>query len=1190
MIRLKRRIEQLLNGVFEYGTASLVVLPEELAVSVEPGRTARGSFWIESSDDKKVKGFLYSSSPRLLIEPAEFQGIRNEIHYQVDGNGFPDGGVERGAITICSELGESSLPFVLTGQKRADGAEQELPLAHPDELAALAQQDFRQAYRCFIQPGYRQLLGQQAPELGGLYDALAQPSLSYQTLEEFLIGAGYKEPIELSVDRCSIQLAGLGEPVAEKLVLTKSTWGFGKIDIESDAKFVRPEKKLVATDEFAGSTYELRLVIDTNLMHGGKNFARVTLSTPYQKLCVEVTASCGEAESAGRQNHICKIMQKKLENLYIGFRLKKMDLPTWVERSVNVIGSYHRLGGEDVFADLFLLQLYFADGKKQKAIKLLEAVESRRERLNTPERYGFYLYMTTFFYQEAAYVDRVEEEIRSLFYRDQTNWVLQWILLYLQESLLNDDGAKYEAVAEQFRYGCRSRIMYLEAYQLLRENPFLMRHIGSFELQLLRFAAKEKVLTAQLLRQAANLTSHYGKYSRQLFAVLVAGYEMYPSEDLVKAICLLLMKGERRDAEAFSWYEKGVACGLRITGLYEYYMESALDPDLLAMPQIIRMYFAYDTTLDYRKRAAIYRRIIENQESDPQTYRTYRPAIERFAADQLELGRMTDDLAVIYRAFLRKSTLTRQMAEQLVRLLFTYEITCTSPEMQSVTVHSACLVQEQSAVLTNGRAQIAIYDPDSVLVLENRAGERYTAGMLTGQRKLIDSEQMLEWCMSLIPEHTGIVLFVCRSCVKEGLVNRNTLPYLRQGSARREFADAFRDVLRKEILTYYTAHPREDTLPEFLDEIAYLDYVKVDKAALITLLAEEGRCNEAFALLDVYGAEGIPLLQLVRICSRMVLDLEFAENRMLLSLCYSCFESGKYNDKLLRYLLLYYEGPVEEMERVWDAARGFDLDTMLIEEKILMMLLFTRSHTQGSEQVFESYRKKMGRKKLCRAYMNLKAYEYFVQGNPVADCVFRYIEQDYGRLYEKNRVREQEEVCRLALLQYYSGKPDLSETQRRYGAQLLEEFNAKGMRFAFWSRFDRELLAPYQMDGRVFVEYVTNPAAVVSICYRRRGADEEYVKETVKNCFEGIFVKEFTLFYGDELECFFEEEGEGEAKRTGLRILTAGAGEREQMSQQYELVNRIAKAESDGDEAALDEQLDNYLLLEYLSKEIFTLV
>ena len=231
----------------------------------------------------------------------------------------------------------------------------------------------------------------------------------------------------------------------------------------------------------------------------------------------------------------------------------------------------------------------------------------------------------------------------------------------------------------------------------------------------------------------------------------------------------------------------------------------------------------------------------------------------------------------------------------------------------------------------------------------------------------------------------------------------------------------------------------------------------------------------------------------------MVLELEFGENPMLVSLCYHCFASGKYDDKLLRYLLLYYEGPVHEMERIWYAAIQFDLDTMLLEEKIMTMLLFTRSGTQGSERIFESYLRKMGRRKLCRAYVNLKAYEYFVKGVPVADCVFAYMEREYTYLEERGRIAEQEEVCRLALLQYYAKAVELSKERRARAAKLLEEFSAKGMRFSFWQRFDAKLLRPYQMEGRVFVEYVCDPKSRVSINYRIRGREDSYTKEDVKD-------------------------------------------------------------------------------------------
>ena len=93
----------------------------------------------------------------------------------------------------------------------------------------------------------------------------------------------------------------------------------------------------------------------------------------------------------------------------------------------------------------------------------------------------------------------------------------------------------------------------------------------------------------------------------------------------------------------------------------------------------------------------------------------------------------------------------------------------------------------------------------------------------------------------------------------------------------------------------------------------------------------------------------------------------------------------------------------------------------------------------------------------------------------MAASVFQYIEREYEYLEPKERIEEQEEVCRLALLQFYAKQVELTKEQRARTEKMLKEFGADGLRFAFWQRFDQELLAPYQMEGRVFAEYVCNP-------------------------------------------------------------------------------------------------------------------
>ncbi len=65
----------------------------------------------------------------------------------------------------------------------------------------------------------------------------------------------------------------------------------------------------------------------------------------------------------------------------------------------------------------------------------------------------------------------MEEQVSSLFLQNPENWKLQWFLLYLQENLMVHPAEKLEAILQQYVRGCRSRIMYLEAYHTIEKSP-----------------------------------------------------------------------------------------------------------------------------------------------------------------------------------------------------------------------------------------------------------------------------------------------------------------------------------------------------------------------------------------------------------------------------------------------------------------------------------------------------------------------------------------------------------------------------------------------------------------------------------------------------------------------------------------------------------------------------------------------
>lgn len=1181
---MKKRIEQLLNGKFEYEVPKLKLSQEEIRLEARPGEVLHGSFQVSHPGEKKVKGFLYSSNPRVAFDPPEFYGIENKIYFQIDTSGLKPGEETEGCFTLCTDLGEYPLPYTIR-VKETEKKKKAQEVTGVSSLAELAKKDFQKAYPVFVSPGFEEILREKQDDSLLLYETLKAASFSYQSLEEFLIGCGGKEPVELTMEETEKEFSQLEQSVRESVVLKKSGWGFLKLEISSDCRFLRPEKKLVTTDEFVGNQYSLEYIIDTNFLHAGKNYGRIRISTCYQTLYLEVLAvKKGGSREDGRERRVQKMMQKKLESLYMDFRLKRIQMQSWIDRSLNVISSYKRAGGTDVFADLFQIQLLFADEKRVKGYKLLQEVERQAQRLNTPERFGFYLYISTFFNRDIAYVDQVEARIEQMFLQNRRRWILQWILLYLQERLMKDDGQKLEAIGEQVRYGCSSPVMYLEAFLILKKDPFLLRKLDTFECRVLRFAARQKLLTPELAEQTGNLALHRRSWSRGLFEILTECYAVNPSRDILKAICAMLIAGDQKEQAYFSWYALGVAQDLRITGLYEYYMETMDEYGIEKMPQIIRMYFIYNNTLNYHKRARIYRNISDNRDNVPQVYRSCREAIERFVTEHLEMGKIDENLAVLYERYLDKQVLNRPLAERLVKLLFTFEITCRNPRMKSVVVVHRRMKGEQIVPLNQGRAQVQIYTEDARILLADEEGNRYASTSLYMAERLLDDQRLLGYCRELVPEHRGLVLYLCETLEDGEKVTKDLLPFFKRACGMESYQDEYRRACRKRVLEYYMENPGEEDLFSYLKQIPYSDFIEADKTALLSLLTQEGMYEEAFILLEMYGSERVPLKHLVRICSQTVLAREYEENAVLLAYCHQCFEWGKYDDNILTYLLMYYDGPVEDMKRLWNVGREFELDTMVLEEKILSLLLFTRMGTSGTEQIFVSYQRKLGRRKICRAYLILKSYEYFVKDLPAADVLFEYLEHAW------QEEAQLEDVCWLALLRYYSRQVELKKEQEKTAASLLARYSGQGMRFAFYQKFPRALRRPYQLEDKVFLEYVTNPENTVTLYHRIRGRQAEYEQELMKDCFEGIHVKEFILFYGEELECYTEETAaDGTVKKSGIRVLQAGNASLEGYGR-YQTLNRMIRAEQAGNTEGLKQELENYRQLDYLTKELFTLL
>ena len=456
---------------------------------------------------------------------------------------------------------------------------------------------------------------------------------------------------------------------------------------------------------------------------------------------------------------------------------------------------------------------------------------------------------------------------------------------------------------------------------------------------------------------------------------------------------------------------------------------------------------------------------------------------------------------------------------------------------------------------------------------------RYEATIDYNLRRLFDKE-ILGACGREKAAHPGFLLDRCSGM---GTLQKGDLETLVQITRSEAFTPGYRRKVRKKLLDYHQSLEDAGQVEDFLSSLDVDEYAAVDKIQLAELLIGHGIYEKACQVYCGYGLEGVSLEALVKLCSRWILSREFEEDEEIEALAVYVFQNKKYDEVILQYLMMYYLGPVSELYCLWICAREFQMDTYQLEEDILSVSVFVRDHFWEGSQVLEHYVKQKGREPVIRAYLTFWAYGYFVRGKTLPDPVAHYLEVAYEREWQMER------VCRLALLAHLCDKRRLSEAQEGQVKSLLEECYHRNLTFAFFRKLPRNLLGAYQLEDKVFVEYVTSPRAEVTIHYALDtgiGEGREYRQEPLPELFEGIHGRTFTLFYGESIHYHFTVELDGEVSETSEKTLTKSMAHQVQETK-YQLINEILAAKKLGKVDAVKEKMTQYLEQEKFVESMF---
>lgn len=1181
---MRARIGQIAAGRFN-GTKPILAFSEEtIDLSVIEGRSEAGSFVIESTNQIKICGIVYSTNPRMECLNPHFEGEKVRIRYQFNSKGLTEGDACEGKfVIVCNQI-EYSLSFCARITRlyaeASTGAVKSL-----DDFTRLAASNWDEAYHLFYNRNFLNTIPYDNVYERLTYEGFACARPSGQNMEEFLIGVNKKQPVSISVDKSEEIFMASKEPQSGCFTITKDNWGYTEIRLRTDCEFIKLSKPVLTLDDFIGKTYLYEYIIDASAMHAGRNFGRIYIDGVYQSFTIDITAGVRDDDGSISDIAVTKDIKEcmvGIMELYTSFRLKRIVTGVWANETISILNHLHALVPDEHMYELMKAQAFIINRQRQEAKWILDDFKHSNPDKKAPI-WGYYLYLMTLLEREPSYVDNMTHEVELIFYENPDSVLLFWVLLFLRDQYFDDSAGKLKDIKYWVLRGCSSPYLYIEAYYLISQDPYLIKELSVFELRILSWAVKEKALTKELAGAIFEAVDLAGGFDNRVYELLTAAYEICPEAEYVGIICSYLIKGHKNDTCFHKWFELGIENKLRLTGLYESYLLTMDDRQISPVPKIIQMYFSFDNKLPYRKLAVLYNNIIAAKETEPEVYHKYRKAMGRFAMDQAQLRHIDDNLAVLYEDMLELGFINEELSAAFSDIIYTHKLIVFDKRIVRAIIYQNEMKEPQIVPVTDQCAYFELFSNDYVILFEDSRGYRYVKSISYRLQRLMDAEKYLDRCISLSPDRPQYIVSHFKNVRDYSDFTKDDLKLFKPVFYSESFSDSYKAVMGYRILKYCQLHDYEDYVRPFLQSINFDTLQKDARKYLIDMLVSNRLYEKAYDMAMEYGIDMLAAASKVVLCEN-ALKVQHVDDDFMVQLAISAFKTGKYSDLVLKYLCENYTGPTDELINLWHAADKFSISSMKLDERILEQGIYTQIEPEKISDIFMEYYKRAGNDKLILAYISLVAHGYLHSGGCKADFIFDIIE----KRFIGNRTLN--DACQLALLKHFAEKMDITQAELEIEDTLLKYYIYNNMYFDFFARLDYRLLEKYFLYDKAFLQYESTPGAHVVLHYSRDEDGEEFNSEDMVEMYDGIYVKTFVIFFGELIRYYITEEHDNSIEVKESNRLTCNNIPGDNDHSRYNLINEMIISDTLSDETTLKSNIDEYKRLDAATKQLFKLI
>lgn len=1235
---MKEKIVELAKEVWDYNSISLEIPAQDLWIEAEADSTTIGAFHISNAEGKKMKGRAYLHGNTLLrLTKAEFSGEDCLLPYEFSAEGLLCGETQKGILEVYADCGyltveckvQVILPYVDSSIGRLDNFMR---------FTELCKRDWKEALQIFRSSDFERVFLKNDERIKKIYEGLLRGEGNSNALEEFLIATRKKQPVRLFAQKNNLSFSKVMQEREEIIVLKRSTWGYGKYIVSSNVSFLVPDRNLLWADAFIGDELSLGIKLLPQYFHQGKNIGKIILKSVTDS--VEITVEVTEELSLEQIAYLRKRKHEKATILQLlkgfrGFLAGFLKGENYAQRQKNLINELEQPLSADI-KELCKLHFMEVSGNQELAQEMLRKLqlcgeaakifgEHCREEMKQGEIlssekifiYGCYLYFNVLLYDREG----LDERAIFLRYLDalRKQYPLSDAVLYLYiaaaletmtEPLASEKEKWTEELseylfmlynrAEKNKKRTDSSFLYILSCRIWNLRPDMLVKLDNFSVAALFTGIRYKILSKSLKSQFTYLAGSANRYQPLVFHAMVQLYQENDTDEVLSAMLRHLIRGQQAGRRYYPYFRLGIERHLKITQLYEYFMDSMDEEDMGLLPSQVLTYFQYACSLPDRKKAALYANIISNRSQDTQTYLNYQKQMERFALEQVAKHKISRNLSIIY-SLLDSTNMDIASEGHLAQIIFRQELICHQPEMTGFYVLYEERKKEEYIPLISGKALVNLATDQAVLLFEDSNGGRHYSTSYT-INKLFCLEELCEKCMESNPENELLMINLLKRVQQKKNFSSAELFAMEKALSVEEVSEMTKGNVWMALLEYYYENFNQEMLSSLL---AYRPMVTIpSKKRLAEIYISTGNMEEAYELikedktyhiLQKISMEKLSSLVHWRLEQK---EMQPEEIRFLTKACQILFKKNIADKEQIAFLMKNMEGTIGEMLTLWKSSQAqeeeFRQERCMIGESIISHALFSQLELAKLQKVFITYYKDRE---------NFKYTEHY----HITELVVRAFFFVYASKYLHDQEIEQEEIfslmfqelqhtnieaCKYAMLKYFSKKSDhpYLSGQLSWIEKNAKECVEAGIVFPFFRNFRTEVRLPSGIKDACYVAYTAKPSNVVTLhyCYKNAKNEGEYETQVMKNRFQGIHIKSFLLFYDERLLYYITEEQDGkEIARTDeqeIRTEQESGGK----ENSFTMINMILAAKDMQDDVTMRQGMEHYIETFYAQKQLFT--